>query len=257
MIGEMIGRFLSTCFAIVILAGALCAQTPEQRILQANALYQQEKYAEARDVYEAIASSGVANGELYYNLGNAWYKTGNIPRAILNYERALRVMPADDDLVHNLQMANLAIVDRIEATPRLFLWEYWEAVKNWFSLRGAMAASGGWFALTIGALIVVILARTYALRKYAAVAAAALGVVWIFSTTVFVAKSTDAARENEAILVVPLATAKNSPDAKSSDAFVLHGGVKVQITDRFGDWVKIRLADGKVGWMEGAAAEII
>ena len=75
--------------------------------------------------------------------------------------------------------------------------------------------------------------------------------------TVFVAKTADAARDDEAVLVTPLATVKNSPDPKSSDAFVLHGGVKVQITDTFTDWLKIRLADGKVGWLEKSAVEII
>jgi tetratricopeptide (TPR) repeat protein len=253
----MTRRLQSTCAALVLTACALTAQTQEQLFSQANGLYQQGKYADAKGVYESIASSGVASGELYYNLGNACYKTGDLARAILNYERAAKVMPADDDLLHNLRLANLAITDRIEATPRLFLWEYWDGIRNWFSLRGAMAGTGAAFAFMIGALIVVVLARTYALRKYAAILTTALGVVWLFSLTVFLAKSLDLARDDEAILITPIATVKNSPDAKSSDAFVLHGGVKMQVTDRFSDWMKIRLADGKVGWLESTTAEII
>ena len=251
----MTGRILA--LSIVIAAGTLRAETPEELLAQANGLYQQGKFAEAKNAYQAVVSTGAGGGELYYNLGNACYKTGDIPRAILNYERAKRFLPADDDLQHNLQLANLSITDRIEATPRLFLWDYWDGVKSWFSLQGAMAAAGGWFALMAGALIAVVLARTYALRKYAAIAAAALCALWLFAMTVFVAKTADAARDDEAVLVTPLATVKNSPDPKSSDAFVLHGGVKVQITDTFTDCLKIRLADGKVGRLEKSAVEII
>jgi tetratricopeptide (TPR) repeat protein len=251
----MTGRIL--ILTLVFGAAMLRAQTPEQEMARANGLYQQGKFADAKDIYQAIASTGIGGGELYYNLGNAYYKTGDIARAILNYERAKRFLPADDDLLHNLQLANLSITDRIEATPRLFLWDYWDAVKSYFSPRGAMASAGGWFALMVGALIAVVLARTYALRKYAAIAAAALCVVWICALSVFVAKTSDAARDDEAVIVAPLTTVKNSPDPKSSDAFVLHGGVKVQITDTFTEWLKIRLADGKVGWLEKAALEII
>ena len=111
------------------------AQSPEQVFQQGNALYQQGKFAEAAGVYEAILKSGSVSGELLFNLGNAYYKTGNMGKAILQYERALRLMPGDDDLRHNLQLANLLIVDRIEATPRLFLWDWWEGLKHALSLR--------------------------------------------------------------------------------------------------------------------------
>jgi tetratricopeptide (TPR) repeat protein len=251
----MTGRIL--ILTLVIAAGTLRAETPEGEMAKANALYQQGKFEEAKDVYQAIASSGVGGGELYYNLGNAYYKTGDIARAILNYERAKRFLPADDDLLHNLQLANLTITDRIEATPRLFLWEYWDGVKSFFSLRGSMASAGGLFALMVGALVAVVLARTYALRKYAAIAALALCAIWLFAMAVFVAKTADSSRDDEAVIVASLTTVKNSPDPKSSDAFVLHAGVKVQITDSFTEWLKIRLADGKVGWLEKTALEII
>ena len=92
-------------------------------VQQGNSLYQQGKFAEAVAAYEAILQAGYTGGELSFNLGNAYYKQGNMGKAILHFERALRFLPADDDVRHNLQLANLQIVDRIDPAPRLFLWD--------------------------------------------------------------------------------------------------------------------------------------
>src|SRR5512141_279622 len=100
--------FLLAALVAIVLAALpmrLCAQTPEQRFEQGNEAYQQGKMSEAVEIYESILRNGYLSGPLYYNLGNAYYRAGNIPRAILNYERALRLMPGDEDLHHNLQLA--------------------------------------------------------------------------------------------------------------------------------------------------------
>jgi len=243
--------------SLMLFAGAVRAQSPESVYEQANLLYQQGKVAEAADLYESVLKTGVVSGELYYNLGNTYYKAGNIPRAILMYERARRLMPADDDLRHNLQLANLMITDRIEPTPRLFVWEYWDDLKDLVSLRGATWCAYAAYLLVIFAAAGVLLARSYALRKATLTAGVISGMVFVAFLVLFIAKWSDVRRTDEAVLQQQIVTVKNSPDDKSSDAFVLHGGVKLQIVDRVGDWVKIRLADGKVGWMQGSAAEII
>ena len=242
-----------SCAAIAVAR----AQTPEQLFADANQLYQQGKFPEARASYERILSSGYAAGELSYNIGNACYKEGDIPHAILNYERALRRISGDDDVRHNLQIANLMIIDKIEPTPRIFIWEYWDGVKSWFTMTGVTLVAYAWFVLFAASLAVVALARTYALRKIAFLTAAGTFVVCLFFTVVLFDKKSDLVRSDLAIVVSQIVTVKNSPDPMSSDAFVLHGGVKVQITDRFTTWMKIRLADGKVGWMDGGAAEVI
>jgi tetratricopeptide (TPR) repeat protein len=250
-------RRILLLLCLLLLASRVPAQTAEQLFTQANQLYQQGKVAEARDLYESIARTGYAGGELFYNLGNAYYKGGNVPKAILNYERAMRLMPGDDDLRHNLQLANLMITDRIEPAPRLFVWAYWDAVKEWFSLRGATLVAYAWFVIVAAMIGTLILARTYALRKTAALAAAGASVVFVFLLVVLLDKIEDVNRTDEAIVIAQIATVKNSPETNSSDAFVLHGGVKLQVVDRLNTWAKIRLADGKVGWLEAAATETI
>jgi len=242
---------------ILLAARELPAQTPEQLFRQANQLYQQGKFTEARDAYGTILGSGYESPELLYNLGNACYKSGSIPSAILNYERARRLLPADEDLRHNLQIANMMITDRIEPTPRLFVWEYWDGIKNAFSLQGlTMTVYLLYLCLALIASV-FFLSRTYALRKLATLAGSGFLVLFLFFLVVLIARLGDVTRTDEAIVLTQIVTVKNSPDAKSSDAFVLHGGVKVQIIDRVGTWSKVRLADGKVGWLEAASAEVI
>jgi tetratricopeptide (TPR) repeat protein len=235
----------------------LPAQTPEEMLRQANQLYQQGKFSEARDAYGAILSGGYESPELLYNLGNACYKSGSVPAAILNYERARRLLPGDEDLRHNLQIANMMLTDRIEPAPRLFVWDYWDGIKNWFSVSGLTLIVYLFYALVAVSASVFFLARTYALRKIAILAGSGLFVVFLFLLVVLIARLGDVTRTDEAVVMSQIVTVKNSPDAKSSDAFVLHGGVKVQLIDRVGSWSKVRIADGKIGWLEASAVEVI
>jgi tetratricopeptide (TPR) repeat protein len=242
---------------LLVVPGLLAAQSPEQLFNQGNQLYQQGKIADARDVYESLLGKGYVSGDLYYNLGNACYRTGNLPRAILCYERALRYLPGDEDLKHNLQLANLSITDRIEPIPRLFVWDYWDAVKNWLPQYTLTLVAYGWYVLLMASIAAILLARSYRMRKIAALSTLGTGVVFLFFLAVFAGKLSDINRGDLAIVTAQIVTVKNSPDIKSSDAFVLHGGVKLQVIDRYATWAKIRLADGKVGWMEAGGAEII
>jgi DMSO reductase anchor subunit len=149
------------------------------------------------------------------------------------------------------------ITDKIEPTPRLFIWEYWDGVMEWFSLREVTWITYTLFVLLIGCFIAIILSPSYRIRRGAALGSAASTLLFIAALVIFLAKVSDLRSEDAAIVTADTTTIKNSPDPKSSDAFVLHTGVKVQITERLSDWMKIRLADGKVGWMEKTAAELI
>jgi tetratricopeptide (TPR) repeat protein len=248
--------------SILILVLFACAETPaaqspEQLMKQGDVLYQQAKFAEAGAMYEKVLNEGYVSASLYYNLGNACYKSGDIPGAILNYERAQRLNPADEDLQHNLQLANLMITDRIEPTPRLFVWDMWDGIKGSFSLRGITLTMYALYVLVIVAAAALLLVHTYALRKAALISGSVILCVFLFSLAVFFARVNDVTRKDDAIVRAPVVNVKNSPDEKSSDAFVLHGGVKVRIIDRLGTWSKIRLMDGKQGWMPGSAFEVI
>jgi Tetratricopeptide repeat/Bacterial SH3 domain len=257
--GYMFPALLRVLFCVAALLGTLnaFAQSPAQIFDKANQLYQQNKFAEARDDYELILHNGFVSGELYYNLGNAYYKSGDVGKAVLNYERALRLMPNDDDLQHNLHLANLMITDKIEPTPRLFIWDYWDSIKMTFSVNSITWFSYSVLVLLIGAICTILLARTYRVRRIGLAVGSVSTATLIMCIVLLVGKVNEVEKDDTAIVTAKITTVKNSPDERSSDAFVLHSGVKVQITDGVNDWMKIRLADGKVGWMERDAAEII
>lgn len=251
-------RHRISIFIVLIWSGTtLLAQSPEQVFEDGNRLYQEKNFSEAREAYESLLENGYLNGDLYYNLGNAYYKLGNIGKAILNYERGLRLMPNDEDLEHNLTLANLMVADKIEPTPRLFFWDYWDSMKGAFSVESIMWVSYGAYVLVIVSIGIVIFSGSYQVRKFAIIVCAGSALIFVVLLSVFVAKISDLGRDDLAVVTHDIITIKNSPDARSSDAFVLHSGVKVQITDKVSDWIKIRLADGKVGWMENNAAERI
>ncbi len=233
------------------------AQTAEQMFLEANTAYQQGKFREARGLYEKLRGEGYGGFALYYNLGNACYKSGDLPQAILNYERARRLSPGDDDLRHNLQLANLMLTDKIEPAPRLFILEWWDGAKTALSLDGMTGVALLLFALTMGGGSGMVLARTYRARRAWFLSALAAGALTLVSGAVLWARIVDLHNTDEAVVTAALTTIKNSPDPSSSDAFVLHAGVKIRITETVAAWVKIRLPDGKVGWMERDAAERI
>jgi tetratricopeptide (TPR) repeat protein len=242
-----------------ILLVPVCAlsQSPESMFATGNALYQQGKFNAAREAYEKILGNGYTSGPLLFNLGNTYYKLGNIAKAIVYYERARKLIPGDDDLLHNLQLANLQIADRIEPTPKLFIWDAWDSMKNAFSLESITWIGYCLYVACLAFVGIFIISRSYALRKVSLLSAVTLFCITLLSAGVFSGKLSDTLSDDDAVVMASLAAVKNSPDVRSTDAFVLHSGVKVKITDRVNDWLKIRLADGKVGWIEEKTVEVI
>ena len=92
----------------------LFALNPDSLLSQANQLYKEKNYNGAIELYDSIISSGYYSSDVYYNLGNAHFKMGHLAPAILNYERAKKLAPSDDDIDFNLRIANLRVVDRVE-----------------------------------------------------------------------------------------------------------------------------------------------
>ncbi len=250
-------RFRLLLTSLVVLSVTAFGQTPEQLYTEGNQAYQKGDLARATELYESIIHNGYASSDLYYNLGNAYYKQGNIARAILNYERASRLTPGDDDLRHNLQLANQMITDRIDPTPHLFVWDWWTSLKNWLSFETVTWILYAAVLVLAASISFVIAGWSYRLRRIALFSSLMDGVLVVLVAAIFFGRYTDAHRTDEAIVMAQVVNVKNSPDARSSDAFVIHAGLKVQLTDYLGEWTKVKLADGKVGWLEAKEIEVI
>ncbi|HRG87378.1 MAG TPA: tetratricopeptide repeat protein [Chitinophagales bacterium] len=223
------------------------AQTPPELYNEASVLYKANQFTEAAAVYEKITAQGYRSAEVYYNLGNCYYKMHNTGKAILNYERALKLAPDDEDIAHNLKLAQLTTIDRVQPVPQLAIVTKWNNLLHSFSSKGWAV-----FALVLVWLSLILFAiYLFVSRK---------GVVLFFTITVFLLSLVSvglgvkqAHTEDDsgtAILMVANVNVKSAPDESATDIFTIHEGIKLYLCDRVGNWNKIRLADGKVGWVE-------
>lgn len=223
----------------------------------ANTAYIEADYATAIKNYEQLLDSGYESARLYFNLGNAYFKKGMNGRAILNYNKALKLAPGDDDIRYNLSIANAYVQDKIEEVPVFF-------VKRWLIDLGNSLSGNTWailslvfFALMLIGVGAYLLLRRMIWQKigfYGAVIFTLFFVVSVFYASVGRKAQLD---PKEAIIMASAAPVKSSPDGGSKDIFVLHEGTKVRVEGSLGDWREIRIADGNKGWVEAASIEMI
>lgn len=224
---------------------------------EANELYKKAEYQAAIDKYELVLKSNFTSGELYYNLGNAYFKTNQIPMAILCYERAKKLMPGDDDVDFNLSIANLKIVDKIEVMPRLFFYKWMDSVINFFNFDGW--AITGVVSLFLAFLLFVLfrISERNGLRKLFFYFGLLLLVFALKSFWFANMQYREVIGENSAIVFTPTVNVKSSPDANGTNLFVIHDGTKVELLDKVGTWSKIKLSDGNLGWVETTSFVVI
>jgi tetratricopeptide (TPR) repeat protein len=223
---------------------------------KANALYAGGKFAEAAEVYAQLEESGAVNDALFYNAGNAFYKLGETAKAILRYERALKIDARNEDALYNLALANEQIVDKIEPVPQFFLVTWIQTFRNMLSMD-AWAILG--VALLLVALALMLLAMSGAPQRRKLSFALAIVLLCLSLTATYVAfrQEQDFFRHKEAIVLVPVTSVKASPDGGGLDLFVLHEGTKVAVLETIGSWKKIKTADGNQGWLPVSAIELI
>ncbi|MFH1121698.1 MAG: tetratricopeptide repeat protein [Bacteroidota bacterium] len=217
---------------------------------KANKAYMAGFYENAITIYEKVINDGMVSPELYYNLGNAYFKTNNLPSSILNYERALKFAPGDEDIVYNLGVANSRIVDKIEILPELFYIRWWKIIKTWFSPDGWAITGIASFSLLFIIAALFLLSRSVAGRKGYFITGIILLLVNIISGVIAWQTYQDSRQQNSAIVFTPTLPVKSSPDESSIDLFVIHEGLKVMIMDKLGEWNEIKIANGSKGWVK-------
>jgi hypothetical protein len=194
---------------------------------------------------------------VYHNLGNCYYRLGRIAPATLAYERAAKLDPTDPDVRHNLRLLSLKTIDRIEPVPELFIIEWIRSAGTVVSVSQAWDAFlVAWAALFLSLAVLFVSSSSSIIRLVRITALVAI--VFVVATGTFSLMLRWADRSEHTAIVTSFAvTAKSSPDAQSVDAFVVHEGLKVRISDSVGSWVKITLPDGMVGWIQANQCEKI
>lgn len=224
----------------------------------ANQAYAEGRWNDALSDYELISGMGLESAALYCNTGDACFKAGNVPGAILYYERALKLDPSYSDARYNLELLNMGIQDRIDPVPE-FVLKAWSREVCYIMDSDAWAVCFIVFmALALALVLLFILSPSVAGRRTGFFAGIVMILLAVFSLTFSIWQKKDYMRADDAIVMRPVTSVKSSPSSEASkDLFILHEGTKVKIIDEVGSWNNIELADGRQGWIPAGDIETI
>jgi tetratricopeptide (TPR) repeat protein len=245
-------KYLVIIISFILLAFTVQAQLSQQESMmeQANQSYSSADYAAAISLYESVIGSGYESAGIYFNLGNAYFKLGNIPAAILFFEKARKIDPTDEDIRFNLELANSRIIDKMEPLPDFFLRTWWKSARDLFSSdQWAKIGLAGFILLLVSAALFVISTMVFT-RKIMFWAGIVCFTIMSASLIFSLYSYREYSRQSSAIIFTPTITVKSSPNESSVDLFVIHEGTKVYITDMVEGWSEVRLANGNVGWVQ-------
>lgn len=244
-----IGLIKKAVFLAFIVFASLGKASENTTLDSANAEYAKGNYENAVKLYESIIDKGLEAPELYFNLGNAYYRSNNIAYAILNYERAKKLDPDNEDILVNLKLANQKTEDKIDVAPQLFLTEWKDAIVKIMTERA-------WSIFCIVCItIAFILFSIYVSMQDRMVKQIGFwggSVLFVVSILLFfIAKDAynQTKYSRDAIITSATVTATGSPNENGTKLFILHEGTKVSIIQQEDSWTEIRIANGNVGWV--------
>ncbi|MCF8242704.1 MAG: tetratricopeptide repeat protein [Melioribacteraceae bacterium] len=224
---------------------------------KANDYYQEENYQQAIEVYNEILDMGYVSSSLFYNLGNAHYRLGDLGYAILYYEKGLKLEPNDEDLKYNLKIVKARTIDQIKEVPQIFLIEWWELLLTSFTTSGWAIILITFYILFLISIGLYFLVKSLSVQRTAFFSGIILLAFTLVSVVLFISKVDRDSSADYGVVLEKEIAAKLSPDSKSNDAFVIHEGLKFEIRDQLNDWVQIKLSDGKVGWLPKSSMDSI
>lgn len=236
-------------YILAILIGSIGFGQNEQLFEQANDLYNEGDFEEAISKYESIIESGEHSASLYFNLANAHYKLNHIAPSIYYYEKALILSPNDKEIRNNIAFARNMTIDAIDQTPEFGFAKFSKRVTNWLTFDN-------WAKLSV---LLMVLFVVFYLIYYFNYGATKKRLAFIAAMTFLILACSSVAlafnnyhlveKDRPAIVFAKESQVKSEPNLRSSESFKLHEGTKVQILDTVNNWKKIKLADGKTGWI--------
>jgi len=241
-----------TVFLLVSLKTAL-ANNPETNAYQrGNVYYEQGNFDEAIKQYNSILDAGFENGNLYYNLGNCFFKKGELGRAILNYEKARRLIPMDKDLESNYEYACSLIKGESVSSKRSLLLRVLNGVFDKFTIDGLTIFLSVLYILILISILFGIFFRNF--KKHAFIVAIVIGLFFVLGTIGL--KGKVSLLNKEAVVIAKIAEVRFEPMDNATTYFTLYEGMKVRIIASKDNWYKVRRRDGKSGWVQNDSIAI-
>ena len=236
---------------------SIFAGNTQELFESANAMYKEGKYTEAIKAYESLVDGNQVSSELFYNLGNCYYKLNKVAPAIFNYERALKLNPNNEDAQNNLIFANRLTIDRIEDLPKSVFQKlsssYFE--KLHYNTWGAFVIL---FAFLAVGLFLLFYFSFSPLKKRLFFTLSIISLLLLVTSyTIAYQQYKKEVNTKEAIVFAESVSVQTEPTNNASEAFVIHEGTKVKVLDAVDDWSKIKLADGKIGWLKNETIKLL
>jgi len=225
------------------------SQTSEELFSKGNNLYQHGKYSEAIELYSSIEKEGLISDDLFFNLGNCYYKLNKVAPSIYYYEKVLKINPIHEDAIFNLAFAKRMTIDVIEELPKTFLQRFSSNViqKLPFDTWAIIAVLASFLA----SLLFLFYHFSFSTKKKLFYFNISIFAVFVLLISIFFAfhNYNTVQKNRSAIIFVAEVEIKNAPSTSSEVIFELHEGTKVVILDELDNWKKIKIADGKIGWI--------
>ena len=223
----------------------------------ADSAYIRNDFTTAIQIYEMILRTG-ESADIYYNLGNSYYKIGDIAKAILNYERALILKPANKDIRSNLEIARAKTVDKVTDVPELFFITWLKSITNSMGIQSWAIIAISFFLLFIVSIYIFFFSTKIVARKTFFILSLFFLVFCVIANISAAFQRRVRLNRMNAIIISPSVTIRSTPNDNGTSLFILHEGRKVFIKDdSMKDWKEIQLEDGNVGWVKKNDLEVI
>lgn len=215
----------------------------------ANSLYQQGQYEPALEQYNAVILSGKESADLYYNMGNAAYRSNSIGHAILYYEKALKLEPAHEDAINNLDFVSRYRLDTFEEVPVLFLGAWINGFVQLFPEQTWSILALVFFIIILTGLLVFLFSRRMVLKKSGFISGLVALVLFVITLSSAISRHRDIVNPDTGIILAPSVVVRSSPSASGTELFILHEGTKIKVNEEVSGWQNIKLIDGREGWI--------
>lgn len=251
-------RGLSVAFVVCALVAPSGLSAQDEIFERGNQLYQEGDFPGAVEAYEAVLSAGYESAVLHYNLGNAYFKTGDLGRSILEWERSLVRSPGDPDAGANLELARSLTADAVEPLPQFWLFSAWSWWVRWIPRHVLLVLVGSAWVLLGASAVTRILSRNPDLRWLSGwLAAGGAAVVVVFGTNLLVRELRIGQPDRAVVLATSVQVRAAPAEDDDLTLFEIHEGTRVRVEQRTGDWAEVVLDDGKVGWVPLDVMEVI
>lgn len=233
------------------------AGTTDSLYIRAGEAYTEGRFEEAMETYKAVVDLGYESPDLYFNMGNAAFRSNELGFAVLYYEKSLKLDPSHEEARKNLAYISRYKADQLESVPELFIRTWIRYIYQIFSLHTWSYIALAMFLLMLTGILAYIFSSVMALKKTGFFTGLLALILFVLSLTAASNRHSEFISPDRAVIILPSVVVKSTPSLSGTDLFVLHEGTKVRKDDRVSGWIEITISDGRVGWVPAESLAVI